>query len=48
MHTGNYWYTFFREHPKVYSPSNALICELAGIARNDIDMTGNLLAIKHV
>ncbi|KAG1766497.1 hypothetical protein EV702DRAFT_1204111 [Suillus placidus] len=41
-------YTFFREHPKSYSPPNALIRKLARITRNDMDVTSNVLVIKHV
>ncbi|KAG1894068.1 uncharacterized protein F5891DRAFT_1256478 [Suillus fuscotomentosus] len=41
-------FTFFREDPLVYAPPNALIRNIANIASNDADVTGNVLVVKHV
>ncbi|KAG2152220.1 hypothetical protein BD769DRAFT_1658653 [Suillus cothurnatus] len=41
-------YTFFREHPSVFSPPNMLIRELAHIKSNENDIMGNVLVVKHI
>jgi hypothetical protein len=41
-------YTFFRENLMSYCPLNALIQEIAGIIKNEMDVTGNVLVVNHV
>ncbi|KAG1876934.1 hypothetical protein C8R48DRAFT_668952 [Suillus tomentosus] len=40
-------YTFFRDHPLVYGPPNALIRNIGGITANADDVEGNVLVVKH-
>ncbi|KAG2099000.1 uncharacterized protein F5147DRAFT_777522 [Suillus discolor] len=40
-------YTFFREHPLVYGPPNALIREVGRITSNADNILGNVLVVKH-
>ncbi|KAG1894069.1 uncharacterized protein F5891DRAFT_1256480 [Suillus fuscotomentosus] len=40
-------YTFFREHPLVYGPPNALVRKIGGITSNEDDVVGNVLVVKH-
>jgi hypothetical protein len=32
----------------VYAPPNALICGIAQITKNDADVMGNVLVVKHI
>ncbi|KAG1874162.1 hypothetical protein C8R48DRAFT_669762 [Suillus tomentosus] len=43
-----YSYTFHREHSAMHLPPNAMIRELANIASNEEDVTGNVLVVKHL
>ncbi|KAG1764934.1 hypothetical protein EDD22DRAFT_845635 [Suillus occidentalis] len=40
-------YTFFREHPLIYSPPNVLIRRICGITSDANDIMGNVLVVKH-
>jgi hypothetical protein len=40
-------YTFFHEHPGVFTAPNRLIRMIAGITENMDNIAGNILVLKH-
>jgi hypothetical protein len=45
--TNTYEYTLFCDHPDMFGAPNVLIREIASISRNEMDITGNVLVVKH-
>ncbi|KAG2336234.1 hypothetical protein BDR05DRAFT_1006050 [Suillus weaverae] len=43
-----YGYTFFREHPALFAPPNALIADITADIHTVDTVTGNVLVIKHI
>ncbi|KAG1879742.1 hypothetical protein F4604DRAFT_1679336 [Suillus subluteus] len=43
-----YGYTFFREHPAVFAPPNALIADITGDVCMENAVMGNVLVVKHI
>jgi hypothetical protein len=43
-----YGYTFFREHPALFAPPNALIADIIADVHMGNAVMGNVLVVKHI